>query len=170
MEMYGEDHPHEWFKCLRGFLMEDRQVGVLQEPGTMATEVTLKELGHMSRERAFSRMEQMHLPRPYQLRQTEKFSTGMVQPNLKCSQEPRPDTKWSFLEFSFQINKIQILDLHLKRLTITGTFLLFRKPQAGVLSHQVAPKVPAGKEPQQLHDQEDPDEGQVSASGRGQPS
>ena len=78
MEMYGEDHPHEWFKCLRGFLMEDRQVGVLQEPGTMATEVTLKELGLMSRERAFSRMEQMHLPRPYQLRQTEKFSTGMV--------------------------------------------------------------------------------------------
>ena len=81
LEMYGENHPHEWFKCLRGFLMEDRQVGELQAPGAMVDEVTLKELGLMDDDKdSFSEWEQMHFPRPYQLRQTEKFATGMTYP------------------------------------------------------------------------------------------
>ena len=77
-EMYGENHPHEWFKCLRGFLMEDRQVSELQAPGAMVDEVTLKELG-------LGDQEQMHYPRPYQLRQTEKFATGMALPHFMNS-------------------------------------------------------------------------------------
>ena len=57
--------------------MEDRQVGELQAFGAMVDEVTLKELGSAG---LSSDLEQMHYPRPYQLRVTEKFATGTSRP------------------------------------------------------------------------------------------